>query len=334
MPLQTVSRAKKTLVKNVPPEYFKTLSASEYAVPRSRMSGLTSVMRAPPASVRSASSSSTASVKNMFVLLKTGNGAEISDMLNTIINDSPDKLTKTDRQGNNALHYLAQNTTISPHTLAELLFLYGDDIEYKANAKGETPVMIALATYPDFGLIQLLFSEESGLNHPIGKNKTMLHYLYKNTALPIEDLVHINSQLFKSGINTDKIGSALPVLAANLVSRFDIQSPPRKGLTISKVPTKNDIAIQLFYDTVMRFGVGEKNQSAINETKLVLKEAMKEATDTKNRPKENFIKNLARPLFIGTTQSLGKTREPFGTLLEGGKKKPVQARAAPLRQAK
>jgi hypothetical protein len=273
--------------------------------------------------------SPTASAKTFFTTLQTGTASEISAALKS---SSPETLANIDRAGNNAYHYLARNAQLDSSLLVGILYLYGDDIDYIANKKGETPLSIVLKQEPEFKRIHVFLSEETDFNRSINKNETIVHRLFKNENLPIEDLASITTQLLDADINKDKLVSALPVLAGNLVNRYIMLSPARVGMSVPGVPTKNKLALQLFNDFVLYIGFEERNKPILEATLKILNNAALSSKDTKMVA---FIKQLAKPIFNGMTPSLvGKTRDTYAAILTGGRRKTQGAAASRTKSTK
>jgi hypothetical protein len=291
------------------------LSPSQYT-PRLGISGLTKSLRIPTAATQSRASPS-ASAKTFFNILQTGTSAEIKQALDVA---SSETLAKKDRAGNNAYHYLARNVQLDSSLLVGILYLYGDDIEYTANKKGETPLSIVLKQEPEFKRIHVFLSEETDFNRSINKNETIVHRLFKNENLPIEDLASITTQLLQADINKDKLVSALPVLAQNLVNRYIMLSPTptRVGMPIKGVPTENELALKLFNDFALYIGFEERNKPIINNTLVVLKANAEGAS----KEKIAFIKKLTKSILPGRSpQIVNQPNDPFKEILEGGRRR-------------
>jgi hypothetical protein len=310
----------------VPPQIDITkLSPSQYT-PRVGISGLTRALRAPTPRV-SPTVSPTASAKSFFATLQTGTSAEIKQALDVA---SPETLAKKDRAGNNAYHYLARNAQLNAEALDELLDEYADEIEYTANKKGETPLSIALEQSQDFGRIHVFLREETDFNRVIHKNETIVHCLFKNEILPVEDFARITTQLLTTDINKDRLVSALPMLTRNLINRYKMLSPARVGTSVPGVSTKNKLALKLFNDFVLIVGREERNKPTIESTlDMLLSEANASKEDAS---KIAFIKELAKPIFdkiYPVLETEGKTRIKYGTIMYGGRRKNQGASRAP-----
>lgn len=255
-------------------------------------SALTASLRRPATAPTQRMSFMT-SVEILFKqLLETGD----VDKIDSFISNADFKLLQsTDPEGNTLFHYLANNPNLKANDYTSLLDGLESEVHfvntrYTPNRANRTPFMVALKRKAPIEVLTVFLNEEKGSH---GK------------------------------IHTPVMVAALPEITADLLNYDALSSPVSVGINIPNATNKRKNLVQLFHKVLQHVGFSLENQPAITETLKVLLDAYNTTQETN---KKAFIKDLAKPLFHGKTPLPGKTRDDYGVLQSGGKKKAAKAK--------